>query len=109
MVEKIRCAVADSDWVKAEPYPRDREVVISFSEGDNVGNICLTPTDARKLRKQIKKALEAIEGVEDEAAEEPKTNPRFPDWFQPGAIVAITDNNNDHHFKIGEKVRVGRG
>lgn len=105
MVKKIRCVVDDRDWVKAEPYPLDGEVMISFVADNNAGNIWLTPSDARKLRKQIKKALEAIEGVNEEEA--PKEEPNFPDWFQAGAIVEITGNSNDHHFRIGEKVRVG--
>ena len=32
----------------------------------------------------------------------------IPDWFQEGAKVVITDNNNCHSFKIGQVVILGK-
>ena len=109
MVKKIRCVVDDRDWVKAEPYLRDKDVLISFVADNNAGNIWLTPANARKLRKQIKKALEAIEGV-DEEEEEPKeattSNAPIPK-FSVGDKVIITEEGT-HGFKEGEEVTLVR-
>ena len=67
MGKKIYCTVECDDWIQAEPDTDDKEVIISFSESEHKGKIFLTPSDARKLRKKIKKALEAIEGTEQES------------------------------------------
>ena len=105
MVKKIHCKIDENDWVKAEASLSEENITISMMELGNQHSVILTPADARKFRKQIKKALEAIEGVDEEEAL--KKDPNFPDWFQKGAIVEITDNSNEHAFAIGEKVRVG--
>ena len=93
MAKKIRCAVEGSGWVKAKPYPLNKEVMISFFEDDNVGNIWLTPADARKFRKQIKKAIEAIEGVESVEDTTPVEEPKTSETLSP-------------RFKAGDKVRI---
>ena len=105
MVKKIRCKIDSNDWVSSDVSGTGKNVRVKMEFDDVCRTVILTPADARKLRKQIKKALEAIGGVNEEEA--PKEESNFPDWFQAGAIVEITGNSNDHHFRIGEKVRVG--
>lgn len=106
MVKKIRCDVDSSDWVRGEISSNGEHVRVTMAGNDAGLTVILTPSDARKLRKQVKKALEAIE-CEEEEKEEPKPkNPRFPDWFREGAIVEIVGNSNKHQFEIGDKVRV---
>ena len=110
MVKKLRCTVVGNDWVKAEPYPRDKEVLISFVEGGNEGYIFLTPDDARKLRKQIKKAIEAIEGVEnveEDAEKEAATSNAPIPKFSVGDKVIITEKGT-HGFEKGEEVTLVR-
>ena len=95
MVKKLRCTVENADWIgKCQPCDGDVGVGI-FIDGTS-DNIFLTPADARKLRKQIKKALEAIEGVNEEEDE--------GDWFKHGNVFEIIDNSNGHGFSIGAKV-----
>lgn len=62
-------------------------------DGD-YGVVRLSPDKIRKLRKQLKKALVAIEGDSE-------------DWFSEGKLVEITANQNGHGFTMGDKVRVG--
>ena len=114
MVKKIRCKIDSNDWVSSDVSGTGKNVMVKMEFDDVCRTVILTPSDARKLRKQIKKALEAIEGVDEEDTEEPKDDPKpkdpnFPDWFQKGEIVEITGNSNLHQFKIGEKVRVVGG
>lgn len=66
MVKKIRCKAASKDWVNATEGLDGESVCITNKVEGNFTNIILTPSDARKLRKQIKRALEAIEGTEQE-------------------------------------------
>ena len=110
MVKKLRCAVEDGDWIDAKQYCSDQEVLISFVEGGDEGYIFLTPTDARKLRKQIKKALEALEGVEsveEEAEEEAATSNAPIPKFSVGDKVIITEEGT-HGFEKGEEVTLVR-
>ena len=114
MVKKIRCKIDSNDWVSSDVSSTGKNVRVKMGVDGVCQTVLLTPSDARKLRKQIKKALEAIEGVDEEEVEEPKEepstkDPHFPDWFQKGKIVEITGNSNMHHFEIGEKVRVVGG
>ncbi len=65
MVKKIRCSVDGNDWVRGEISSNGDRVRVTMAGNDDLLAVVLTPTDARKLRKQIKKALEAIECEEE--------------------------------------------
>ena len=67
MGKKIRCKIDTNDWVNSQVSLSGKNIKISMSEQDEQRAVILTPSDARKLRKQIKKALEAIEGTEQES------------------------------------------
>ena len=66
MGKKLRCSVVESDWIgRCEECCGDVAIMVCIDNKKE--HILLTPSDARKLRKQIKKALEAIEGTEQES------------------------------------------
>ena len=67
MVKKIRCDEVETDWVKAEVSVQGDTVNVEMMFNGMARNVILTPADALKLRKQIKKALEAIEGTDQES------------------------------------------
>lgn len=77
MVKKIHCKVVDNDWVRVTEGLDGESVCVTNKVDGVITNILLTPADARKLRKQIKKALEAIEGVDEEEAAPETSSPQF--------------------------------
>lgn len=68
-MKKIRCATIEEDFLKVRTHLVDEGVVVvSVKCGGNFDSIYLIPDDIRKLRKQLKKALVAIEGVQEDEA-----------------------------------------
>ena len=107
MVKKIRCKISANDWVNSQVSRSGKNIKILMSGGDEQRAVILTPADARKLRKQIKKALEAIEGDGGEA-EEPKDDPH---QYSVGDKVRIVGNKWEkddigHEFNIGDIVTI---
>lgn len=126
MVKKLRCQVVSDDWVKVEAD--GGTVGITARSDGRDSHIYLTPSDAKKLRKQIKKALVEIDGEDEYAygnpivAEEspelianvdldvlrPQTGKQDEPAYTPhvGEVVEVYRNTVLHGFDIGEKVRV---
>ena len=89
MSKKIFCKIDNSDWVNSSVSLSGKNVKILMSEQEEERSVILTPSDARKLRKQIKKALEAIEGVDEEDVPAPP-----PPQFNVGDKVRIVGVSN---------------
>lgn len=113
MVKKIRCTTGNGDGISVDPYTEEKEICLNIFLREGVEYIFLTPTDARKLRKQIKKVLEAIEGVDQKPTAETNTIK-----YSVGDNVRIignkypTDNRDEfgeysgHNFQIGELAKI---
>ena len=67
MVKMLRCTTGNGDGISVDSYAIEVEICLNIFLEESVEYIFLTPSDARKLRKQIKKALDAIEGTEQES------------------------------------------
>ena len=89
-MKKIYCDMDREDFLKVETD--ERHGYISIKNCGETKDVMLSPDKIRKLRKQLKKALEQIEGVKETAED---------DWFSPGKKVVITGNSNCHEFPIG--------
>ena len=107
MVKKIHCSIDSNDWVSSDVSGTGKNVRVKMEFDDVCRTVILTPADARKLRKQIKKALEAIEGDGGET-EEPKDDPH---QYSVGDKVRIVGNKWEkddigHEFNIGDIVTI---
>lgn len=101
MVKKLRCTVIREDYVKVGGNGYG-DVRLNVKVDGNKHDIFLSPSDAKKLRKQIKKALAEING-EDEQENKPDESAYIP---HAGEVVEVFQNTVDHAFQIGQKVRV---
>ena len=103
MAKKIRCAVYRKDWVRVGSCD-DGDIEVKFKVEDTKSYIFLSVESAKKLIKQIKKALpeefsETTESGFDPVAESV--------WIpKVGEVVEVFQNTTCHDFSIGEKVRV---
>lgn len=103
MAKKLRCEVEREDYVKADGRGFG-DVRLHVKVDGNEHDIFLTPSDAKKLRKQIKSALAEIEDKhEEDIAEEKEESAYTP---HVGEVVEIYRNMTGHRFRIGEKVRI---
>lgn len=101
MVKKLRCDVDPADWVRIVKY--GEAIAVQVNVGGEKTDIFLTHSDAKKLRKQIKKALIEIDGeLEDDIPAE-KEEPAYIPHI--GEVVEVYRNTVGHVFEIGQKVR----
>lgn len=101
MVKKIRCEMESDDYIRVKTHEEYVDILITNDGGCNM--VRLTTDAAQKLRKQIKRAIKAIEGVEDEGEEvEVASNVPTPK-FSVGDKVIITKEGS-HGFRKGEEV-----
>lgn len=112
MVKKIRCKYAPEDHISAhcDFCVPGNDIRLDITVDGEDERIYLTPENARKLRKQIKKALAEIDGEsgESETEDSPEGAPdgAQANWVpKVGEIVVVYRNTTDHKFIIGEHVR----
>lgn len=103
MVKKLRCTVENKDYIKACERGYG-DVRLHVKVDGNKHDIFLTPSDAKKLRKQIKKALIEIEGEPEEEIPAEKEEPAYIPHV--GEVVEVYRNTEGHCFQVGERVRI---
>ena len=76
-MKKIRCDMVPSDWIKvgiARDTIDPEDIIIEVKSSEDVC-IRLNPDKIRKLRKQLKRALNEIEGKPDDSIGKTEYNP----------------------------------
>lgn len=66
-MKKIKCTLNPGDFIKVQGGGWAEEGYCSIELYADSGKVILSPDKIRKLRKQLKRALIEIEGVQDES------------------------------------------
>lgn len=103
MAKKIRCAVYRKDWIRVNGC-NEEGIEIEVKVADTHKLIFLSVESAKKLIKQIKKALLEEDSELPETTESGFDPVEESKWIpKVGEIVEVFQNTKYHDFDIGEK------